>query len=550
MCGNPCAVIGQTAWIIRLQSSDHGSSDIASLLEELAVNGQQGIIVLGPENIEFCNDKARELNDVPKSVLMAGKPWIHFFEYQYQRGDFGEGASGQDFFNQLLENFKKRKPETVVRKAGNGRILRADRSPNSIGGMTLTLTDITDLKIKEHELKVALKQAEAAKDAKSRFLVKVSHELRTPLNAILNMAELLGGSQLNPEQCEMSNAIHSSGSILLEIVNDVLEFTAIEAGELTLTQKNFDIQNCVDLVMKKHRSSAKKKGLGFSVHRSPDFPTVFFGDQARLYECLENLVGNAIKFTNIGDVSIVLRRRGEDAIRIEINDTGIGIPSDKLELIFADFQQVESSYSRSADGSGLGLSITKQLIELMEGEISVQSEIGFGTSIYVDLPILSLASERPHEAPIVRGIKNRNSDQEFDQTVPPRNLCVAIAEDNATNRLVIKKLLSASVKQLVFWENGQIALDEFEAVNADLIFMDISMPIMDGIEATKSIRKAEQDAKRPQTPIIALTANTLAQDKARCEAAGMNGFLTKPVRKAELISAIDEATALAKQSAC
>lgn len=526
------------------------------------------------------------------------------------------------------------------------------------------------------DLARARDKARSAENVKSRFLANMSHEIRTPLTGVMGMAELLSETELDDEQRRFAATILSSSSALLNIINDILDFSKIEAGKITVVAEPFDLHNCIQDAADLLFPAGHSKGVEVCVDFQKDLPAWVIGDEYRLRQCLLNVAGNAVKFTNQGHVTIRVIEDPAGYFQINVCDTGVGIPSNKLEKIFHDFQQVENSDTRSRDGTGLGLAITRRLLNLMGGEISVESELGKGSCFRMKLPLKparpeqqTQAQQRPlffdttalhgktaiivddleinrriltarlasfgmkssayhsadaalaamdaggntgfdviisdHQMPgktgvdllkAVRGIEalrdipfiilsscdleelrqelgeNRielflnkpvRTDLLFkglcramklDHTAfasirapekpvaidPGTEIRICVAEDNKTNQLIIEKLLSTFVSDVQFWNNGQEAVDTYLDLRPDLIFMDISMPVKGGLSATAEIRDLEKHNGIPPCFIVALTAHAMVEDRERSRAAGMDGFLTKPIRKDDLIAFVTE----------
>lgn len=534
------------------------------------------------------------------------------------------------------------------------------------------------------DLARARDKAKAAENVKSRFLANMSHEIRTPLTGVMGMAELLDETELNDEQRRYTTTILNSSSALLNIINDILDFSKIEAGKMTVVSEPFDLHNCVQDVGDLLFPAGHSKGVEVCVDFQKNLPAWVIGDEWRLRQCLLNIAGNAVKFTKQGHVMIRVAERPAGFFEISVCDTGVGIPAEKLEAIFREFEQVENTDTRSNDGTGLGLAITRRLLHLMGGEITAQSEEGKGSCFRMKLP-LEPADPVPQNAIQRRaalfdptalegrtaiivddleinrrilsarlesfGMKTASygdadaalaamkacGRDEFDVVIsdhqmPGRNgvdllkavratkalqdipfiilsscdldqLCrelegarvdlylnkpvrtdllfrgvnralkqgpgetggrlsrrtaapstpgkaapavsgadirVCVAEDNRTNRLVIEKLLSGAVRDIRFWSNGQEAVDGYLEARPDIIFMDISMPLKGGLAATSEIRALERQHGLPPCVIIALTAHAMVEDRDRAIAAGMDGFLTKPIRRTELTGFLNE----------
>ncbi len=391
--------------------------------------------------------------------------------------------------------------------------------------------DITAAKQHEHEMVLARQAAEEGARAKSDFLATMSHEIRTPMNGVIGMADLLVESGLSADQRVYADTIRSSAQALLTIINDVLDMSRLDARKMTLDPVDFDLRTCVQEPVRLLRPQAHNKGLSLKLDFRAAGPDFLHGDDSRLRQILINLIGNAIKFTKTGGVTVRVRSAAAGAeaadVLIEVADTGIGIPKNKQDQIFERFAQADASTTREYGGTGLGLTISRMLIEEMGGTIAVRSEPGQGACFAISLRLPVAARPLKDAAP--------------DATVPDADrlarlagLRVLVAEDAEVNRTLISKYLDGLDLKLGFAHDGLEAVDLTLGCKPDLVLMDMSMPELSGIEATRRIR-AEADK---QPVIIALTANAFDSDRDACLEAGMNGFLTKPVRRAELLSTI------------
>jgi len=425
--------------------------------------------------------------------------------------------------------------------------MRDDRG--EVTGLIGIAMDITERKRAEEETQRAREAAEAASQAKSEFLANMSHEIRTPMNGILGMTELALETSLTAEQREYLDMVKISAESLLTIINDILDFSKIEAGKLELDHEFFDLRCFLDSVLKPLTLRARQKGLDLSSAVDPQVPEALLGDSGRLRQVLMNLVGNAIKFTEHGSVSVNVKFESLDlhtaGLRLEVKDTGIGIPRAKQEVIFDAFAQADGSTTRRYGGTGLGLTITRKIVEMMGGQIGVESKPGQGATFTVTLPF-SLAAKaeplQPEEAPAVAV---QSSEAEAGTAVQSEShagspLRILVAEDNPANQKLVLYLLQKLGYAVEVASDGKEALATLEKAGLEsfgLVLMDVQLPEMNGFEATAAIRQMEKRSGR-RLPVVALTAHALKGDMERCLEAGMDGYVSKPIRREELIEAI------------
>ena len=393
-----------------------------------------------------------------------------------------------------------------------------------------------EVKVRTRALEAEKEKAEQATVSKSRFLANMSHEIRTPMIGVLGMADLLRQRSLTEQDQKLVSTIYRSGEALLTILNDLLDFSKIEAGRIELDTVPFDLVRLAEDVTRLMEVAAHEKGLKLEVGTSVESPVVM-GDPGRLRQVLLNLVGNAIKFTASGSVSVSLeacdeRTAGECDCLIVVRDTGIGISKDMRARIFDSFDQGDSSTTKKYGGTGLGLAITRELVHLMNGTILVESKPGEGSVFSVHLPMtLSRRAELLH-ASLPKSTPAGFSD-ENPVIEPPVNLIdkrrILLAEDNPTTQSLMSILLQQMGLDLVIVDNGQLAIDYLADTKVDLILMDCQMPILDGFKATAQLR-----GQGVMTPIVALTAYAREEDEGLCLEAGMNGFLSKPFRQSDL----------------
>ena len=390
--------------------------------------------------------------------------------------------------------------------------------------------DITQHKKAEKQLETAREQAEAANVAKSQFLANMSHEIRTPMSVITGFANLLVMEELTDEQKTQAMLIQKAGKSLLRIIDDVLDFSRIEAGKLEVRTREFPLKKLLDRVESMMQPLAAKKGLDFKLSSSKRLPAMIDTDEDRLAQCLVNLIGNAIKFTHKGNVHLKVsleKRRNKSFVRFDVKDTGIGIPLDKHASIFSSFTQVDGSHTRKHGGTGLGLTITKELAGLLGGDLSFTSEVGAGSVFSLVIP-----AGVDGESSILPAAGDR-SEESVSESQPVDNLTfrgrVLVAEDEEGSQILAEKILKRFGLEVVIAANGKEAIEKAFRESYDLILIDIQMPVMNGYEAVRKLRR-----EGITTPIIALTAYAMSGDREKCLEAGCDGYISKPFELKEL----------------
>ena len=452
-------------------------------------------------------------------------------------------AVREHFDRNLREDAYTQLETTIIRRDGQRVDLWIAGEPivseGQVVGVHCTAKDITDRKRMEEELKQAKAAAEAANVAKSQFLASMSHELRTPMNAILGMTDLALQEPLSDRLRDYLQTARESGDLLLNLLNEVLDVSRIEAGRFELEATPFSPQQTVEQVVRTLRVRADEKGLALSCELAEDLPNLLVGDSLRLRQVLMNLIGNAIKFTPRGKIVVrvaVQGRRGATvSLKFSVSDTGIGIAPEHRERLFAPFTQADASTTRRYGGSGLGLTISKRLVDLMGGTIWLESQLGQGSTFHftVTLPMARSSSTGYERQPA-----GREGASTQLATAPARGLRVLLVEDTPANQKLVHYLLSNRGHTVVVAENGRESLDRLTAEDFDVVLMDVQMPEMDGFQATAAIRVLP-DVRKARIPIVAMTAHALTGDAERCLAAGMDSYLSKPIDGHELIALVE-----------
>jgi PAS domain S-box-containing protein len=649
-----------------------------AMLDEVISSMADGLAVLNDDlRIVAANAKAAALSGLPSTAWRKGESIVPLVRKWIEDGAYSFGAIA-DYLEDLEISLEETGLFRIVRTQKDGRIVTENIRRRPSGGYVATYSDMTSIKQREQqleqmtvELTAAKEGAEAAAHAKAAFLANMSHEIRTPMNGVVGMASLLLETGLTPKQREMAQVIVNSGDNLLTIINDVLDFSKLEAGKMQIAAAPFDLRSAIEDVIALLNASVQQKGLELMLRYQPTLGQHFIGDPGRVRQIVTNLLGNAVKFTDHGHVLISVsgRRRGESAdIEIAVEDTGCGIPPNRLDAIFHAFEQADNSAARRHDGTGLGLTITRQLVQAMGGEIVAESEFGVGSRFIVRAPLridpgaaavapsaddivgvramivddlavnreilfeqltawgmrpaafacgasaLAAAEESArdgqrfdlaildHQMPGMDGVElarrlrqdpatiatplllltssgrkgapEEPADALFDAYLvkPARasmlldavvaclqgravekakeahaalsapsahadarlaGVKVLVAEDNTVNQLVISSMLTKLGCAVLMASNGAEAVALFEQERPDIVLTDISMPVMDGVEASKRIREAQARIGK-SVPIIGVTAHAMAEDRQRCIDAGMNDHLPKPVKPAPL----------------
>jgi PAS domain S-box-containing protein len=493
---------------------------------------QDGLFILQQEKLIYANEafchilgyeNYSEIYELNPEQIVAPEDYPKIYQ-NYQKRISGKYVPTSYEFKMI---HKSGKPIDINLCAG---MTRFHGKPALIG----TIKDITSQKEYEQQLIREKERAEQATDSKSMFLAGMSHEIRNHMNSIIGITDVMAESELNPEQKEYVEVIKTSGNNLLTIINEILDFSKIEARQVILESEEFDLKKLIHEVITLHELKAKKAGLKLTSHIDPKVPEKIVSDHTRLSQVLINLVSNAIKFTPKGGVEVRVIPNSEKTeqsgleIKFEVIDTGIGISKESQEKLFKAFSQTHSSVVLERGGSGLGLAISKQLVELMGGEIGVKSEINKGSTFW--FTIMSSAKNKNETVKISKPlVKN---------TAASNNIHVLVVEDNLLNQQLTTNILLKEGFQVEVADNGEIGLEKYKSNNFDVVLMDIQMPVMDGIRATRLIRQFETETAHKKAMIIAITAYAKEGEKQRLFDAGMDFYLNKPYKPAELLKII------------
>ena len=498
------------------------------LLHEAIGAMAQGLVIRDREKILHANARVAELLDIPAEYFEVGRPWVDYIHFAANRGDYGEEVDPDTAVKNILSKMEGGNAYSNDRLTSSGKYIRADVQPRENGGGVITYTDVTDNQMHQLELEEARRSAQSADRAKSEFLANMSHEIRTPMNGVMGMAELLAKTELDQKQKTFADIIVKSGGSLLTIINDILDFSKIDAGQMELDPAPFNLAEAIEDVASLVAAKVAEKDLEFVVRVAPNLPGMFVGDVGRIRQVITNLIGNAVKFTEHGHVLVDIfgevSESGEASLSFCVEDTGIGIPAEQCESIFEKFSQADGSATRTHEGTGLGLTISASLIELMGGEIGVESELGKGSTFRFDIKL-----------PVHAGAPTRKQIP-----VDATGKRILIVDDNEVNRSILSEQLAAWKFDSAAVSSGKEALEMMQAMTArelklDAVILDYHMPQMNGAAVAEIMNK---DPLLKHIPIIMLTSVDQTESGKTFSSLGIHGHLVKPARSSLLLETI------------
>ncbi|MFT4954513.1 MAG: signal transduction histidine kinase/CheY-like chemotaxis protein [Brevundimonas sp.] len=483
------------------------------------------------DRLVIWNARYAEINPEIADILAQGATFRQIVQIGIDKGHYPEAEGREAEWLEERLTARSRLSCAIEQKTSDDRWLKVQDRRTADGGVVTLVNDITDLKRDAEILAAARDAAEAANRAKSEFLANMSHEIRTPLNGVIGVAQALSGTPMNERQQEMLELIRSSGATLQHLLSDILDLARVESGRMELRNEPFDLAKAVNEAAQLYAAQAEEKGLRFFVDTPEDTRVWIDGDVVRLKQVLTNLVSNAVKFTTQGLVSLSVSRgvgaAGEPVFRFMVEDTGVGFDAAARARLFSRFEQADGTITRRFGGTGLGLAICRELAGMMGGDLDCESEPGGGSTFILTAPLKEIAAPALETAPV-----------EVSSAASDRPLRVLLSDDHPTNRKVVELILSQIDVELIITEDGAEALAAFRDDTFDVVLMDMQMPVMDGLTATREIRLHETAMGAPRTPVVMLTANALPEHMAAAREAGADHHLSKPFGAEALIELV------------
>ncbi|CAN5384823.1 hypothetical protein BH10PSE2_BH10PSE2_18290 [soil metagenome] len=520
------AVVTAFAWISRRSALEHLREALDAMPDGLAFYDAE-------DRLMVWNQRYAEVNPELIEALVVGVTFSEMLQIGIDKGLYADAVGREQAWIEERVAARARASNSLEQQIADGRWLRVQDRRTAAGGTVTVCNDITELKQDASSLSQARDTAETANRAKSEFLANMSHEIRTPLNGVIGLAQALARTELTPQQQEMLDLIQSSGQTLQTLLSDILDLARVESGRMEIADEPFDLRRAVEQAAQLYAATAAEKGLSFFVDIEPEADVWIRGDVVRVKQVLTNLVSNAVKFTTIGFVSLTASRGsgpdGGPILRFTVEDTGVGFDSEARDRLFTRFEQADGTITRRFGGTGLGLAICRQLADMMGGSLDCESEPGGGSAFILTIPMREAAEPAAELAPV---------EAEHDEAAP--RIRVLLADDHPTNRRVVELVLSAAPVDLTSVEDGAQALAAYRASAFDLVLMDMQMPVMDGLTATREIRLHELALGLHHTPIVMLTANALADHVAAGVEAGADRHLSKPFDAGDLLTLVAE----------